>query len=88
MNLPPPPDIFESLRYFRAHSMFCDVRLRFPDSLEFFVHRVVLAAASSYFRDRLTKPDGIQVGERPRVLIRLKFKSIDVFIQRTLPLIR
>ena len=61
MNVPPPSDIFESLRYFRAYNLFCDVRLSFPDSLEFFVHRLVLAAASPFFRDRLLEKEGVQV---------------------------
>ena len=62
MNLPPPPDIFESLRMFRSCSLFCDVRIEYPDSrLNFFVHRVVVAAASPYFRSVLTEPDQIQV---------------------------
>ena len=61
MNLPPPSDVFESLRSFRANSLFCDVCLRYPDSLEFRVHRVVIAAASPYLREQLLCEDGVQV---------------------------
>ena len=28
IELPPPPDISRTLRYFRARGMFCDIRLR------------------------------------------------------------
>ena len=66
MNLPPPSDIFESLRVFRLYSLFCDVRIQSLDSeVEFFVHRVVVAAASPFFRARLTQHDKIQVIVQP-----------------------
>ena len=28
VQLPPPPDLSQTLRYFRSRGMFCDVRLR------------------------------------------------------------
>ena len=28
VQLPPPPDLTQTLRYFRSRGMFCDVRLR------------------------------------------------------------
>ena len=55
IELPPPPDISKTLRYFRANGMFCDVRLRLApesaSSASFLAHRVVLAAASPFFCD-------------------------------------
>ena len=61
IELPPPPDISRTLRYFRSRGLFCDVRLRLTPSdgvgessaVEMLAHRVVLAAASPYFADRI-----------------------------------
>ena len=60
IELPPPPDISRTLRYFRSRGLFCDVRLRCvadgageSSAVEMLAHRVVLAAASPYFADRI-----------------------------------
>ena len=53
MELPSPPDICQALSIFRAERLYTDVCLKFSQTgrKKFFVHRVILAAASSFFAD-------------------------------------
>lgn len=44
-------EMIKTMRSFRAHKFLCDILLVTEDGLEFSAHSVVLAAASSVFRN-------------------------------------
>lgn len=50
-----PTDIFHTLNEFRGSSVFTDLTLRTENETNFYVHALVLAAASSLISDNLTR---------------------------------